>query len=292
MTTPAANPERPAAHPGTWRAGDRPPLPRPTPSGWLRAGLRAVPLVLVLAAGLVATLILRPVEARVRGPARPVTGRITVAVCRAVLGILGLRTDRHGGQATGQGVIVTNHASWLDIFVLNAHQPMYFVAKSEVAGWAGIGWLARATGTLFIRRDRAQAVAHVAQFGTRLATGQRLTLFPEGTSSDGAQVLPFKPTLFEALVVQSAATPDLWVQPVAIRYTAPPDRTAQFYGWWGNMDFGPHLLAMLAQRRHGAVAVRYAPPIVVAGAGGRKALARSAERAVRSTFGDMASGGA
>ena len=175
---------------------------------------------------------------------------------------------------------MANHASWLDIFVLNAAKRVYFVSKAEVARWPGIGWLARATGTLFIARDRRQAAAQVALFRERLQAGHKLLFFPEGTSTDGLQVLPFKPTLFAAFT-DPALGPDLAIQPVSVAYHAPAGADPRFYGWWGDMAFGPHLLSTLTARRQGRVEVVYHPPIRVADHADRKALARAAETAVR-----------
>jgi len=178
------------------------------------------------------------------------------------------------------GAYVANHVSWLDIFVLNAGKRVYFVAKSEVRGWGGIGWLARGTGTVFIRRDRREAVAQTRLFEDRLIAGHHLLFFPEGTSTDGRQVLNFKPTLFEAFLSKRLRD-RLRVQPVTLRYSAPQGVDDRFYGWWGDMEFGPSLLQILAAPRQGAVTVIYHPPLPVAAGLDRKHLARQAEAAVR-----------
>jgi 1-acyl-sn-glycerol-3-phosphate acyltransferase len=85
---------------------------------------------------------------------------------------------------------VANHAGWLDIFTLNAVQRVYFVSKSEVAAWAGVGVLARVTGTVFIDRQARQAAEQARMLQDRLAAGHRLLFFPEGTSSDARRVHP------------------------------------------------------------------------------------------------------
>lgn len=269
----------------TWYSDTPPVLPRIGLRGNALAILRGVPLIVVLLAGLGLTLVSRPVERLGSRTGRPVTGRITVIVCRLALLILGLRVRRRrGADGRRAGVIVANHASWLDIFVLNAGGPMYFISKAEVAGWAGIGWLARATGTVFIRRSRTEARAHVDEVAGRLAAGHGLTLFAEGTSSDGAQVLPFRPTLFEAILMAARTGTDLSVQPVAVRYHAPPGRDPRFYGWWGAMDFAPHARAVLSQWPQGTVDVDYGDPVPVTGDADRKRLAATLEAAVRAGF--------
>jgi lyso-ornithine lipid O-acyltransferase len=258
-----------------------PPVP-PTPIGVLRAVLRGVPLLLLIAGGLGLMLLLRLVERPLCHPRRPVTPAITVAVCRGTLGLLGLRVERIGTLDPLGGAIVANHSSWLDIFVLNAMGPVRFVAKSEVAGWAGIGWLARATGTLFIRRERrGETAAQVAAMAERLRAGERLVFFPEGTSTDGLRVLPFKPTLFAGLL-DPALPSGLMVQPVTLSWRAPKGEDPRFYGWWGGVEFLPSFLAIL-MRPGGSVRITCHAALPVAGQD-RKALARETEALVRSAL--------
>lgn len=264
----------------TWHSDAPPVLPRITSLGWVRVGLRAVPLVVVISVGLVLLLTLRLIERPLCGLRRPVTPWITQTVCRATLFILGLCYRVQGAPVNGAGAVVANHASWLDIFALNACIRVMFVAKSEVAGWAGIGWLARATGTVFIRRDRAEVSGQIATFQIRLAAGHRLVFFPEGTSTDGLRVLPFKPALF-ATFLDPAISQGMYVQPVSVVYTAPHGTDPRFFGWWGAMDFAPHLLAVLARTGGGGVSLIYHPPIAVASFQDRKALAKACETAVR-----------
>lgn len=265
-----------------WSPETDPPPRHDDGLGWLRLALRAVPLVAVIYGGLLLTLVLRIVERPLCGLARPITPRVTVVVCRVVLWILGLRLRVQGRAMTGPGAIVANHASWLDIFVLNAIQPVYFVAKSEVSRWPGIGVLARVTGTVFIARKGTEALAQKALFEARLRAGHRLLFFPEGTSSDGLRVLPFKTPLFAAFFADSLKD-GMAIQPVTVAYRAGPGRDPRFYGWWGAMGFLPHLIACL-KAPAGSVAVVLHPPRPVAEHAGRKALAAACEADVRSVL--------
>ncbi|SEL59014.1 lyso-ornithine lipid acyltransferase [Roseivivax marinus] len=267
----------------TWHGAVPPEVAPPGAAGWMRAVARGIPMALVVFGGLAVLLLVRGPERLLSGHDRPVTPWITVCVCRAVLRILGIPVQRHGTPAGGGGATVANHVSWLDIFVLNAARPVTFVSKAEVEGWPGIGWLARATGTLFIRRDRREARAQADLFADRLARGERLLVFPEGTSTDGQRVLPFKPTLFQAFFddrLRHAAS----VQPVSLRYEAPKGAPAAFYGWWGDMDFGPSLLRALAARRQGRVSVVYHPAVPVDAHPNRKSLAHALETKVREGY--------
>jgi len=184
---------------------------------------------------------LRLIQRPIHGLSRPRTPIITVIVCRLCLRIMGI-TYQLKGRIMGQnGALVANHSSWLDIFVLNAATRLYFVSKSEVAGWPGIGILAKITGTVFIARDRKQARAQQEVFEARLQEGHRLLFFPEGTSTDNFRVLPFKSTLFEAFFHQNLRD-TLYIQPLSVVYTAPGGQDQRFYGWWGDMDFGLSLI--------------------------------------------------
>lgn len=261
---------------------DGPPEPAALSLGWtgrLRIVRRAIPMAAVVFGGLLLLLLVRLVERPIFGLRRPATPWITQGVCRASLTILGLRREVRGTVMRGTGAIVANHASWLDIFALNASKRVYFVSKSEVAAWPGIGWLARATGTVFIRRDRREARVHAALFEARLRAGHRLMFFPEGTSTDGIRVLPFKTTLFAAFF--SSGLPAMQVQPVTVAYHPPDGAPPTFYGWWGDQGFGWHLMRMLAWPGHGRVELIYHPPLQVADHPDRKTLARAAEAAVR-----------
>ena len=150
-------------------------------------------------------------------------------------------------------------------------------------GWPGIGWLARATGTIFIERDRARAAEQTQIFRERLQAGHKLLFFPEGTSSDGTRVLPFKTTLFAAFF-DPALRDALMVQPASVNYIAPPGEDPRFFGWWGDMDFGPHLVSILAHGAGGRVQVRYHVPFALKDMSDRKALAKACEEAVRAGF--------
>ena len=264
----------------TWHSEQGPPPDAITAAGWLRVVLRGIPLGALVFGGLGLLLLVRLIEAPLCGVRRPVTPFITQFVCRTAFVLLGITYTSEGMPLQGPGAVVANHASWLDIFALNARKRIYFVAKSEVAGWPGIGWLARATGTVFIKRDRADVAAQIGIFKDRLAAGHRLLFFPEGTSTDGLQVLPFKPTLFGAFF-DSQIKDMLQMQAVTVNYTAPVGADARFYGWWGDMDFAPHLLSTLAAKRQGGVHVIYHPPVAVVDYANRKVLAKAMEDTVR-----------
>lgn len=263
-----------------WDSDLPPSYPAITFAGWLRVLLRATALAVLVFGGLIILLLVRLIERPLFGLHRPMTPHITQFVCRNALRLLGLRLQVSGMPMAGQGAIVANHTSWLDIFVLNASKRIYFVSKSEVANWPGIGWLARATGTVFVVRDPAQARAQTQIFEERLLAGHKLLFFPEGTSTDGQQVLPFKTTLFQSFLSPNLKN-EIAVQPVSVTYHAPAGADPRFYGWWGDTSFGAHLLVTLAPARQGWVAVTYHTPLPASAYANRKALAMDCETAVR-----------
>lgn len=268
----------------TWDKGSHPDMPNIRSADWLRILPRATALIVLVFGGLICLLLVRLIERPLFGLHRPITPYITQFVCRSAFRILGMRITITGTPMAARGAVVANHTSWLDIFALNVAKRIYFVSKSEVANWPGIGWLARATGTVFIERTPAKAKSQTDLFEMRLLAGHKLLFFPEGTSTDGRQILPFKTTLFQAFFAPNLRE-EIHVQPVAVVYTAPAGTDSRFYGWWGSMEFGAHLLATLAPANPGSVNVIYCSPLKVTDFENRKALAAACEAAVRDAHG-------
>jgi lyso-ornithine lipid O-acyltransferase len=206
-------------------------------------------------------------------------------VCR----IVGLRLHVQGGVARGRGVLlIANHVSWLDIAVLSALAPVSFVAKSEVGTWPFVSWLARLQRSIFIdRQKRTDVTGKADEIVSRLAAGDNIVLFAEGTSSDGNTVLPFKSSLFAAVKPSDGAVPGgLCAQTVALSYTRiyglPIGRGRRhLIGWYGDMEMGSHGWRLLGLGPLD-VAVRIGEPVPLDGFADRKQLARYAETKVRS----------
>jgi 1-acyl-sn-glycerol-3-phosphate acyltransferase len=138
------------------------------------------------------------------------------AWCRAVLAALGVRLEVEGSLSADCELLVANHVSWLDVVALNAVRPAVFVCKQEIAAWPVIGRLLRGTGTVFMRRGSARAAYRtMRELSMRLAIGEQVAVFPEGTTSGGAGVLPFRTAL-----LQSALNAGCPIQPVALAYTS------------------------------------------------------------------------
>ncbi len=200
----------------------------------------------------------------------------------------------HGAPATDRPLLmVSNHVSYLDIFLLGALIPGSFVAKAEVRKWPGIGFLALVARTVFVDRRPAAAGKHRDRIAARLTEGEPLILFPEGTSSDGNRVLPFKSALFNVAESAVGAVP-VTVQPIAVAYTrygGLPMGYEQrpFYAWYGDMELAPHLWEVM---RRGAFTaeVEFMEPVAADSFADRKALARHAEAATRTGFNRLLTG--
>lgn len=211
-----------------------------------RAGCRVIALVLLtLPLLLVQLLIFRFIPKW--------SGFIPIAFHRMSLKILGVRVRLIGRQlAGGPCLIAANHVSWLDILVFGSLTKLSFIAKKEVAEWPIFGLFAKLQGCLFVDRDRRTATAAFKEnMRQRLDKGDILVLFPEGTSSDGNRVLPFRSALMSAAEAPvsdllGGAVRPIKVQPISIAYTRlhglPMGRQFRpYFAWYGDMEILPHI---------------------------------------------------
>ena len=152
-------------------------------------------------------------------------------------------------------LLAANHISWMDIHAINAFKPIRFVAKSDVAGWPIFGWMAKQLGTIFIKRDSARHGKRVAEEISKVLEFESVCIFPEGTSSVGEGVLPFKPNLFESAVI--AQVP---VYSLAITYrssvTGVRSEAPAFVGDMGLLES----MARILQDRQLIVELSFLPP--------------------------------
>lgn len=159
---------------------------------------------------------------------------------RRFCNILGLEIRVHGVAPVPQALWVSNHVSWLDIPVLGAHFPVYFLSKAEVARWPVVGWLARVAGTLFIRRGSGDAGQVGDQLAAHLVAGRNVLFFPEGTTTDGHRLKRFFHKLFAAAVAT-----DTPVQPVLVCYRDAHDALHPHAPFVGDDEFLSHATDIL-----------------------------------------------
>jgi len=203
--------------------------------------------------------------------------------------LVGIKIRQIGTPADDRPLLIAaNHASWVDITVIGSLLPLSFIAKSEVSGWPIFGLFAKLQRTVFVNRTKRTETGQVADaIAGRMAAGDAMVLFAEGTSNDGNCVLPFRSALLGAATraVGGEETSKVWVQPLSVAYQG-------FYGlpmgrahrphvaWYGDMELAGHLWGIFSR---GAldVIVRWGEPVQVDQETDRKALTRRLEADVR-----------
>ncbi|WP_018604771.1 lysophospholipid acyltransferase family protein [Uliginosibacterium gangwonense] len=201
---------------------------------------------------------------------------------RKLVSGLGVRLPEHVDDIPTRALIVSNHVSWLDIYVINALAPTHFVSKDDVRSWPVIGWLVEHTDTLFLERGSRLAAARTAQsIAERLRGNERVTVFPEGTTTLGDTLLPFRPALFQAGIDAAAE-----VQPVALRYVDQSGQTASAPVYAGETTFWECLRAIvLSSGLHVELSILPAIPSAQAD---RRDLARQSQAAIANALGLLA----
>ena len=199
--------------------------------------------------------------------------------------VLGLQVRVVGQVATSPGgrpiIFVSNHSSWVDIPVVGGVLPAAFIAKGDVAGWPVIGTIARLGRSVFVSRQRGSTARETGAMRATLASGGNLILFPEGTSSDGSRVLPFRSSFF-ALAQGEGVLP--LIQPVSVVYDRlnglPAGRSARpVFAWYGDMDIASHFWRM-TQHLDMRVTVLLHAPLDPAAFPDRKSLSAAVWRTV------------
>jgi lyso-ornithine lipid O-acyltransferase len=229
----------------------------------------------------------------------PMRRRIPVFFHRTVCAVLGIRLHVVGHRMPEHPLlIVANHSSWLDILAITAVAPVVFVAKHEIASWPLFGMLAKLQRTVFVDRSRRHRTRDVnAEIARRLAEGDPVVLFGEGTSSDGNRVLPFRSALVGSArdaLAEAEHTGRVWIQPLSIAYTGMGGlpisrRDRPHVAWYGDLSMPPHLLR-IARRGAIDITVIWGEPIAFDEQSDRKRVARALETEVRRRTSDALRG--
>ena len=186
----------------------------------------------------------------------------------------GMRVRVHGTPLKRHVLFLANHLSWLDIMLIAGASGTAFVAKDDIAKWPVFGWLARLNNTIFIARSQRGSVRDQADtLRAALASGQPVTLFPEGTTEGGREVLPFRPSLLASLF---PPLPSVKVQPVALDYGAAGDDIA----WVGEEPAGVNAKRVLRRKGSSWVDISFLPPLDPHQFPERKSLSDAARRAI------------
>ncbi|MFC7053243.1 lysophospholipid acyltransferase family protein [Hansschlegelia quercus] len=217
---------------------------------------------------------------------------------RLALRAIGMRVTVIGAPSAARPLLITpNHSSWIDILAFGSLMPLSFVAKSEIATWPVFGWMSTLQRTIFVDRSRKTATAAVnREMAERMASGEPVVLFAEGTSSDGNRVLPFRSALLGATqgAILSTGGGSMAVQPASIAYLRrnglPLGRGGRpFVAWYGDMEFASHLWSILT---NGAidVVITFGDTVTADATTDRKRLARDLERESRRMTADALRG--
>ena len=214
----------------------------------LRRAVRLPALILLLFGGLFTVLALFPLGGeRFRRGAIRHWSRMLVAACGVRPAPATVGAGRPLAQLPAGRLVVANHISWIDIFVIHSQCPCSFVAKDEIRSWPLLGTLVARTGTLFIERGKRRAVHRMIEhIERRLQAGGRVAVFPEGTTSDGRRLLPFHANLIEGAL--RAGVP---VAPVGLRYVDGDGDSSAVIEYIGDTTFVASLWRII-----GAPAVR------------------------------------
>jgi 1-acyl-sn-glycerol-3-phosphate acyltransferase len=215
---------------------------------------------------------------RLDHPARMLRVRLWATRLLAILRVqVVVKGDPEATHRAG-ALLVANHVSWMDIYVIFSVVRTRFISKAEVRGWPVIGWLAEAAGTLFLTREKKSDAMRInLMMASHLREGDCLTLFPEGTTSDGSELLPFFPSLF-----QPAVDAEAHVWPVRIRYLTPDGEHCPDAAYHGGTSLGESLLR-IARLKGVRAEVSFLAPIPSKGLR-RRELAGAAEAAIREGF--------
>ena len=172
-------------------------------------------------------------------------GRFSKKVYQWTHRVMGIKVHVHGSVDSRVSLFISNHVSYVDILVLGGVLDGHFISKGEVRRWPLIGFVSQKVGTFFVSRRRDTLIKELGGLRRNMALGQKYILFPEGTSGDGVQILPFKPSLFQLLRASDDAS-KMYVQPVfleLVRLNGLPMRSAfkKFYSWRGDQSLVEHL---------------------------------------------------
>lgn len=244
-----------------------------------RAFARSLALIAWTAAWYGLRLCLRPLASLAPRTWDRVHGPTLRAWSRGLARIIGMRIRATGEPPRPPFLLVANHQSYLDIIVLWSCVEGDFLSKHDVADWPIFGHLTRTAGTLYIDRTRAADVPRaIGELGSVLARGRGVLVFPEGKSSEGASVLPFRPSIFQ--VALGTGCP---VRCAVLTYTTPPGAAParDSVCWWGDVGFVEHLGRVLRLPRFEAHVTFLAEP---AQGEDRKALARDAHDRIAARF--------
>ncbi|WDA41095.1 lysophospholipid acyltransferase family protein [Erythrobacter sp. BLCC-B19] len=236
-----------------------------TAGGWLRLGMRALGLI-----GLLIVFVPLHYLYRVFAYGSP----FPMLFLRYAARVCGAKVEVRGTHLKRDVFFVANHLSWVDILALAGASGTAFVAKAELAEAPVVGWLASLNRTVFVKRENRMGVAEqINALKDALADNWSVTVFPEGTTTDGQSLLPFKTSMLSVL---EPPPPGVLVQPVILEYGP----VAEWIGWIGNESGVNNAKRVLARKGTFRVVLHYLEPFSPEDFRGRKAIGQEARRRI------------
>jgi len=218
----------------------------------------------------------------------PYIERCYLVFHRGCCGLFNLRCQVNGKvSSVTPTLFLSNHVSYLDVFVLGRYIPAFFIAKAEVANWPILGWLAKAQNTLFFERNSKKVSGQMQVMADHFDQQGSLILFPEGTSTNGEYVQPFKSSLLQSVELSSET---VMIQPVTLVYARyqgePMDRQRRDqYAWYATMPFASHFFTALGLAR-AEVIITFHAPVTLAQFESRKTCALACQKRVATALAD------
>lgn len=224
----------------------------------------------------------------------PVFIQLRIAFYKTLLFVSGIKIEVEGKVSKKRGTMFApNHISYLDIIALGSKVPGTFIAKSDVKGWPGLGIIAIITKTIFIARETMFPFAELCKVKRKLYGGENLILFPEGTTSNGNELLKFKSSLFR--IAEEANEKNIFtLQPVTIAYTKlgkekTTSDTRPILAWFGDMTLLPHLGNVLSMRDGITITLKFHNAFEYSVPTSRKLVTHDCKKTIESSFYEMIS---
>jgi 1-acyl-sn-glycerol-3-phosphate acyltransferase len=208
--------------------------------------IRSLIIIILL---ILLTTILLPIQSVIRSLNLSSSYVVPMFYHRAVLKLLGIKIKIIGTPSINASLVISNHASWIDIFIISSIIPTSFVAKNDVSKWIFVSYLAKLQKTIFIDRNSPKKLTETSDIiKNRLLNHENVTIFPEGTSTDGNKILPFKTSIF--MICEKIRGSEIKIQPISIAYKKYNGLTMgrthrQLIAWYGDMDLLSHLYGII-----------------------------------------------
>lgn len=249
--------------------------------------MKLIKSLLIIIFLILLTIILLPIQSIIRLFNFSASYTIPMFYHRIILKLLSIKIKIVGTPSADASLIVSNHASWIDIFIISSIIHTSFVAKNDVSTWPFVSYLAKLQKTIFIDRNSPKKLTETSDIiKNRLLNHENVTIFPEGTSTDGNKILPFKSSIF--IICEKIRRSEIKIQPISIAYKKYNGLTMgrtqrQLIAWYGDMNLLSHLYGIIKAGNFD-IEVTFHNKIDISENKTRKDIAKECETLVRQGF--------